>query len=220
MKKTVIVIGSARSGTSVLAGMLHYMGVNMNPKYNPHPDYPYGSFEDEYMQDFTRILYNKNKDPDYQYTEEDIDTIKEMIKERNESDVWGFKSTLTHYCLDAFMPYLRKPHIVSVSRNCLDHAFSIVNHNRESYGHNLTMLDALVKVDDDQQAIYTALNRFSNVPQFHIQYERIKHSILQSAKSIAGFLDIKLTDEINQKIISVYVQRLDMIDKYNQEIRK
>lgn len=44
--KTVIVLGVARSGTSMVSGLLHFMGVNMNPANNPGPQNPKGSFED------------------------------------------------------------------------------------------------------------------------------------------------------------------------------
>lgn len=218
MKKTIIVIGSARSGTSVLAGILHHIGVNMNPKYNPHPDYPFGSFEDESIQNFTRLLYNSNKDPDYRYIQDDIATARLLIDERDEADMWGFKSTLTHYCLDAFMPYLRGPHIISISRNILDHASSIMKHFRENYGRGLTMLEAMEEVKSDQEAVYTALNRFSDVPQFHIEYERIQSNIIQSAVSISRFLDITVTDEMNQKIIGLYVSRENMKAEYKRII--
>ena len=40
MKKTFIVLGTARSGTSMIAGVLHKLGVNMNPIDLGHADNP------------------------------------------------------------------------------------------------------------------------------------------------------------------------------------
>ena len=43
--KTVIVLGNARSGTSITAGMLKILGVGMDSRINPNPFNPKGDFE-------------------------------------------------------------------------------------------------------------------------------------------------------------------------------
>ena len=38
--KTVIILGNARSGTSMVSGIVHHLGINMRPKDNPSVQNP------------------------------------------------------------------------------------------------------------------------------------------------------------------------------------
>jgi hypothetical protein len=94
-KKTVMVLGVERGGTSMVGGVLRALGVNMGE----------------------RVGFN-HEDP--QFIIEDMAVLARRIEARNkQSDVWGFKVPKLVQYLDFFEKTLRNPHYVIVYRNLL-----------------------------------------------------------------------------------------------------
>jgi len=105
MNKPVTVIGMHRSGTSVTAGILHKLGVNMGEnmisgnKHNPD-----GYFEDKNVVDINRQILDDNGgnwlNPPQRIVMNSTDDIKQFVKHREEKYTkWGFKdprTTLTY----------------------------------------------------------------------------------------------------------------------------
>ena len=58
-EKTVIVLGNARSGTSMASGLLSAIGVNMHHQHNPNPGNPKGAYEDV---NFITLTMNMHRD--------------------------------------------------------------------------------------------------------------------------------------------------------------
>ncbi len=99
-KKTVMVLGVERGGTSMVAGMLRALGVNMGE----------------------RVGFN-HEDP--RFLADDLAVLGQRIKVRNkEADVWGFKVPKLVQHLDFFESNLRNPYYVIVYRNMLSVADS------------------------------------------------------------------------------------------------
>ncbi|HVX35846.1 MAG TPA: hypothetical protein VHC71_06480 [Hyphomicrobium sp.] len=94
-KKTVMVLGVERGGTSMVAGILRGLGVNMGE----------------------RAGFN-HEDP--QFLAEDPDVLLRRIQTRNkQADVWGFKIPKQIQLMDFFESSLRNPYYVIVFRNLL-----------------------------------------------------------------------------------------------------
>jgi len=94
-QKTVMVLGVERGGTSMVAGILRGLGVNMGD----------------------RAGFN-HEDP--QFLTDDPDVLGKRIQNRNkQADVWGFKIPKQVQLMDFFEGNLRNPYYVIVFRNLL-----------------------------------------------------------------------------------------------------
>jgi hypothetical protein len=94
-KKTVMVLGVERGGTSMVAGILRGLGVNMGD----------------------RAGFN-HEDP--QFLTDDPEILLKRIQNRNrQAEVWGFKIPKQVQLMDFFEKNLRNPHYVIVFRNLL-----------------------------------------------------------------------------------------------------
>jgi hypothetical protein len=60
-QKTVVVLGEARSGTSVTAGILAILGVDMGSVYFSTKSNPKGSFEDRDVQKLNREFFSEGR---------------------------------------------------------------------------------------------------------------------------------------------------------------
>jgi hypothetical protein len=93
--KTVMVLGVERGGTSMVAGILRALGVNMGD----------------------RVGFN-HEDP--RFMVEDTEVLQRRIQMRNKQEaVWGFKMPKQVQHLDFFEQNLRNPYYIVVLRNLL-----------------------------------------------------------------------------------------------------
>lgn len=101
--KTVVIVGTARGGTSMVAGTVRELGINLGAR-----------------------LGENHEDP--KFLPQDLDHIRSVIKLRNEElDTWGWKMPHSLAYLDEIEQDLRNPHIILVWRNPLAIALSQVN---------------------------------------------------------------------------------------------
>jgi hypothetical protein len=93
--KTIIVVGVQRGGTSMVAGVIRELGVNLG-----------------------KNLGNNHEDP--QFITKDLDRILELVRLRNEEhDVWGWKMPHTSEYLTKILSKIRNPFVIVVFRNLL-----------------------------------------------------------------------------------------------------
>jgi len=138
--KTVIVLGSPRSGTSVTAGILHTLGVDMGNVRSPDPLNPRGYFEDwDFLKLGDRVFTASRADsngfspPEISEAEgvfgEFSEEASAMLEKREEvarGQAWGWKTTHTCFLLNLYLPLLlQQPYVVVVLRNPLATADSI-----------------------------------------------------------------------------------------------
>ena len=116
----IIVLGAPRSGTSLIAGVLHSRAIAMGSDLlKPDSGNPHGYFEDIDFIDFHRQLLARTAASvgrvfedstmreqafDFEPTPADITTAKALIEQRSELSSWGWKDPRT--CL--FLPFWRK----------------------------------------------------------------------------------------------------------------
>ena len=206
MKKTVIVLGSARTGTSVLAGIVHRLGVDMHPIDNVRDGYPFGSFEDpKFTGLIVKIWNEKRLKPGYVTPPRLRRIIEGLMCARNaSSDSWGWKCALTHRVIDSFMHHIENPYFVVIFRNMIYQAESMQRMMSVNYGQKFTYEMALKKCADDVHALANTLHRYSDVPMLFVSHEDICSDINQSAAEVADFLDIALTPKKLKAINELY----------------
>lgn len=94
-QKTVVIVGVQRGGTSMVAGVVRELGINLG-----------------------RNLGNNHEDPEF--LSKDIEKIREVIAKRNENnEVWGWKMPHSSEYLADLLPDIRNPHVIIVFRNLL-----------------------------------------------------------------------------------------------------
>lgn len=196
---TVVVLGNARSGTSMTAGLLSILGVNMNPVDNPSPQNPKGSFEDK---EFIRVTTSMHQDLKAGKTRAEITAawapeLKDLITPR--SGLWGFKSALSHHHLQTILPLLTNPHLVVVTRNVLHNAKSFVVHQRDNYANVVSLESALVNMADSAKVLIHSLDDVT-APRLYTSYEDIKHNPVLEASKLANFLQVRLSNEQKRQV--------------------
>jgi hypothetical protein len=195
--KSVVVLGNARSGTSMASGLLSIVGVNMYQSHNPNRGNPKGSFEDvnfihvtsKMHQDMNRGL-NRN-----QIKDKYLPRLDEIIGKRD--GLWGFKSALTHYSLDIILPLLENPHIVVVLRNIYHNAQSYIVHQKDIYGKNISLQHSLRNISDSSKVLIDSVNA-ANVPKTFVTYEDIKSQPQKELIKLGRFLKIPLTPKMKK----------------------
>jgi hypothetical protein len=111
-EKTIIVVGSARGGTSMIAGILYHLGIPMGTAVKP-------VFEDLRL---ASAFETQNKS-----------RINSIITEYNNNPVWAFKRPGAINYLAQIADDVRNPHFVFIFRD----VFSIAHRNGISMGSNL-----------------------------------------------------------------------------------
>jgi len=112
--KQIIVLGRGRSGTSLVAGLLDKMGVDMGKSRPPSVNNPKGYFEDvEIMNILDKYVkpieegFIKNKEFEKEF--------KEYVKKKK--GLWGWKQPNTLYILPSIVKYLDNPHFIVCYRD-------------------------------------------------------------------------------------------------------
>jgi len=139
--KTVVILTQPRSGSSLLAGILHRLGVNMGDKadleMSKHKN-KYGSYENQNFLKITHnILFDSHRLMKYKNRLHDEDglvekTVKEYEEELiqlirdSESDLWGFKEAVIIYILPYFHQHLTNPYYITLHRDAASVANSQV----------------------------------------------------------------------------------------------
>ena len=94
-QKTFIVVGVQRGGTSMVAGVMRELGINLGTN-----------------------LGSNHEDPEF--LPKEIDRLLDVIAQRNSKfDVWGWKMPHTSEYLLEILDNVRNPHVVVVFRNLL-----------------------------------------------------------------------------------------------------
>ncbi len=127
MASQIMVVGPHRSGTSLMAGILHHLGVPMGPmapKEFSHPESnPLGQYEDDrFVRLFDHMIGNwRDPEPWYILTEHGQEAAKRaiaLIREQDEKyDVWGLKSPQLCYTMRFIIRYLSDPYVIFCGRD-------------------------------------------------------------------------------------------------------
>jgi hypothetical protein len=202
-EKTVVVLGRDRGGTSVVAGILDIIGVDMSADSNPTPFNPHGAYED---LDFNVInediikaaggdsIYNLPKYENIIAAKSIFEErIKKLFEAKSKSHIWGWKKPSTSLLIELFLPYLKNPHMVVVFRNILGNARSMVNFTRHK--EKISIHKAMSNAIFTYQMILNFLSRHPELPVIFIAFEEIIQDPVKESQKIAEFVGLDLTED-------------------------
>ena len=124
MTAPVIITGMHRSGTSLLAGLLHRAGLHVGDRLlRPRPANPQGYFEDfdfvEFHEDLLRSLGTTiflSRRPSRKAEEDQVRQARDLIDARRDRPAWGWKDPRTSLFLDFWYDLVPDAHFVFVAR--------------------------------------------------------------------------------------------------------
>ncbi len=214
-EKTIIVLGPARSGTSVTTGILNILGVYIGEKIvGGNPDNPKGSFEDvDFFKLDKSIFYSAAKTKDWANppTKKQVLEQKEIfkneiknliLKKNNKNKIWGWKVPTTCLTIDLYLPYLNNPYFIIVRRDLKDIAKSAVSHRSE-----LNYEEMIKNAEFYYKNINDFLNKNPKLPRISVFFKNIiKNPILES-KKIADFIGLDFSETKKEKIQEFIIPR-------------
>jgi hypothetical protein len=193
-KKTVVVLGMHRSGTSAVAGTLQILGVDMGTKLKKADQAnPKGYFEDELFLKINKaILRDKKlswdkppKSPIKTTSSKNINQLKKYIKSKK--DLWGWKDPRTCLLLGIYAKLVKNIHLITVFRNPLEIAKSLEERD------GIKIQDGIELTNKYNSLILRQLNLYPKYPKLYISFEEIIACPVSIAKKIATFLELKIT---------------------------
>jgi len=127
----IVVLGMHRSGTSLVAGALHKMGIYMGSRFRePDSTSPYGYWEDLDWRDLNKSIINAAGGTWYEPPDPDSladrvlahrDEIQSLVAHREAiHNLWGMKDPRTSLLISHLHPLLPSPRYIVVRRNMYD----------------------------------------------------------------------------------------------------
>lgn len=195
---TVVVLGMHRSGTSMVAGVCHFLGIMMGEDLvvGNTKEQPGGYYEDrDIMMINERMLSNAgggwSHPPDSNQLldagEQMAEEIKSLIKDRDSKyPIWGWKDPRTCLTLPAYMPHLAQPVFVVVKRD----KESVVDSLDKRERKNMNPEKAAGLYDHYHSALIRHLQGQSYII---IYYEDFLRN--QDIRGLAGYIGIRPSPE-------------------------
>jgi len=215
--KEVVVIGPARSGTSMVAGILYYMGVDMGQGPNPSPSNPKGDFEDDDFRTLNREIFKSAKSGSgcwFPPTSEELNRvahsfenkIKGLIESRSKKQIWGWKNPWNVAAAPLFIPHLNSPHLIFVFRNSDAIAKSGVRHTKRY--EKLSYEEALRSAEASNSNLSRMTDEYKDrYPTHSIQFENVIKNPEIEVYRLADFLGIKLSETKKRRIMEFVIPR-------------
>jgi hypothetical protein len=215
--RTVVVLGLARSGTSVVTGMLKLLGVDMGPSVDDQSN-PQGSNEDLDFAKLHKDIFDMTGEGKEYWAPPSREAILELapkldpiidalVAKKGEGKAfWGWKHTRTLLTYELFLPHLVNPHFVLVFRNFLGTARSSVEHTRRRR-NPVDFPQALTLVHFYHGEMLRFVEDHPEIPTHFVSYEDVVLKPLDEAQKLAGFLGIALTDETAREITAAVIPR-------------
>lgn len=173
-KKTIIVLGIARGGTSLAAGILHSLGIPMGNESSPP------IFEDDFL---TRAIRNKWK---WGQTHEIIANYNSKF------DVWGYKKPSVQNWIVRNYQKFRNPVFVFVMKDPL--AISLRKTDLYGYDPKKEIKNILTQYEKIMDFLIKR-----NLCAFIFSYEKMLKNYLEIIPSLCDFLDV--SNEKAQKAV-------------------
>ena len=197
MGKSVLILGTARAGTSMTCGVVKRLGVNVLSStppphsllHNPKGNYEFGPFMALGDQINKKLAGLPHQDID-----ELIQT--QIFPHCPSEEDWGFK-VLGHQSVPYLLPYIPNPHIICVFRNFYDQAnsFQQLRKTNDQVETPLPVIIAEIAKAYHEIAEMT-LELSSHIPVAHVSYLSLRTGPTQEAERLARFLEIDVTNQM------------------------
>jgi len=203
IQKTVIVLGMHRSGTSIVAGILKILGVNMGKELmEPNWANPLGYFENKkFVRLNDEILAAAGGSWKNPPSQEKILKLRNKFSQRiislinqEKSQIWGWKDPRTTLTIEMYLPYLENPYFIICRRKTKDIAQSLKRRDKIKIRSALN-LDRIY-----QEKIKSFLEKHPDLPKIVLSFEEIIKNPIKEAEKIANFLGLNLNEKKIEKI--------------------
>lgn len=221
--KQVIVLGMHRSGTSLVAGILHKLGVNMGERMlGKSESNPCGHFEDlEFLYMNERILKMAggywNRPPSIEsilkLQKMFDEKIKNRIERKMKQGIWGWKDPRMCVLMPLYQKHIPNGYYIYVNRNRNDIANSLFKRNNMPLHSSLHLT----------QIYNTRARQFLvNIPHekwISIQYNELITKPNDCINTIIKFLDIQPSPNQIKNARQLVLPR-EELDKLIQHFKK
>ncbi|MTI59815.1 MAG: hypothetical protein FH762_07465 [Firmicutes bacterium] len=196
MGDCVIVLGMHRSGTSMIAGILDRLGINMGDNLiGAMPSNPYGHYEDkEFVELNDRILHAAGgswyNPPGREALLEKQNTFKDdilsLVRKINDSSKYcGWKDPRTSLTIELFHPYLTAPKFIVCHRA----AAQVANSLQKRSGIPPEVGIILKREYDGRLTDFFTRNK--GLPKIDLYYNDVLENKRERISSIVDFLVIE-----------------------------
>lgn len=194
--KTIIVLGTHGGGTSLVAGILQELGVNMNPNRKAKITVPAGTYYNYEDSDFVRLNtailkhaggeWYKLPEPRRLFTTKPfiIDIAKKLIENRNSQQLWGWKDPRSSATMYILHPLVTNPYYIYVTRSPVQAARSI-----NSRGPSEKKIEYWTELSKDYLERASMFLSTVDSPKYTIRYEDlIDHQADKIINGLAKFV--------------------------------
>lgn len=185
-RKTICVLGSARSGTSMVSGLLRIMGFHMG--YN----LDHANNEDTDFHKATKPL-KKLINPMLPGHAKKISEMEQFIQEKNKMDVWGWKDPQSIFYFDKIDKFLNNPYCIMIFRDPLAIAQREVN--AKIFDDIPETMTTVIKNRFNQMYACIKYIQKKNYPLMLVSYERALRQKTELIDELSSFLNVQLSDE-------------------------
>ena len=185
-EKTICVLGSARSGTSMVSGLLRIMGIHMgdNLDHANNEDMDFHKATQP-LQDLVNVLRPGHM--------RKIKEMKQFIQEKNKREIWGWKDPQSIFYFNKIDKFLPNPLCIMIFRDPLAIAQREVNTKFfEDIPKTMTR-EIKRRFDQMYECIKYIQNK--NYPLMLISYERALRQKLELIDELSAFIGVDLSDE-------------------------
>ena len=167
--RTLVVLGLSRGGTSMVAGALVHMGVDMGDVLGR------ANYEDRALSEAIE--------------QQDLNAVRQLIRERNDrSEVWGWKRPSSVHHLDVVVAEFRNPYYIVVLRD------PVAVSTRRQLTMGMDIRDSLLASIRNQGRIVRFATHTES-PVLLLSYEKCVQRPGLTVSTIATFAGIDPTDE-------------------------
>jgi len=193
----IMVLGQGRSGTSAVAGVLHYLGVYMGQGLLPSTqDNAKGSFEDARFHRFNLQfvggdVMNPRPNP-ANMAPWGRSALLDLVTEMDRHEIWGLKAPLICFTFRLVLPFLPNPTYIIHTLRAREHIVDSVA-RVEGMG---AVLEAARIVNRYETALLEARAIVPpDWPQLYVAYDRLVEEPAEQVERIAAFVGLPVTKE-------------------------
>lgn len=169
VKRTYVVLGAPRGGTSMLAGIMRILGIYMGPADQ---------------------LGHQHEDPAFRM-ETSLETKLDTIRARSDQhDVWGWKMPNSIHYIEQIEEHIVNPHYVAIYRNPLSIAKSSAQRDGRDFDLNL------IDVATNHYAKMNGFLRDNTHPCIAASFESARAKPRAFASELASFCQVTTNQEV------------------------
>lgn len=207
-RKTILVLGTARAGTSLACGVVDCLGVQMlsaEPKPHQLRHNPKGMYELPNLMGLGLKLNNAAESHDMNQAILDFqeDMQHAVLQFVPDEGHWGIKSPTIHDGVEILLHYMPNCHVICVFRNLVEHAKSFQMFRLKNDGVKTPLTELMREIAQHNLTITQRAERFvqQGIPVTFTTYKGLKSDPWEEAQRIAEFLGITTNDEMRQKVL-------------------